>query len=107
MSINMEEYISVVVEQVEESEPQTLGLGDEIEKQIVKIKDIPADALRKSLTGLTSQLETLFQDIKSVGGFRLTQVQVSLEINAQGGVALIGTAKAGASGAISLTFTPE
>jgi hypothetical protein len=100
----MADTIPVVVGQTEESAPQTLGLGDVIEKQIA---EIDADTLRKSLTGLSSQLGTLFQDIKNVGGFKLSQVQVSLEISAEGGVALIGTAKAGARGAINLTFSPE
>lgn len=42
------------------------------------------------------------------GGFnyyRLTEVQVQLEITAEGGVALIGSVKAGAKGAITLTFS--
>ncbi len=47
----------------------------------------------------------MFEDIKSVGDFKLSQVDVKLEINAEGGVALIGTAKAGATGAINLSFT--
>jgi hypothetical protein len=67
---------------------------------------VDADVLRASLGGLTEQLGTLFQDLKAVGDFRLKEVAVSIEISASGGVALIGKAEAGATGAISLTFSP-
>jgi len=52
-------------------------------------------------------LDSLFQDLKAVGSFKLDQVEVSLEISAEGGVALIGTAKAGASEAVKLAFSPR
>ncbi len=96
----MADKIPVVVGQSEEA-PQTLGLGDHLEQRIA---NIDADTLRQSVSNLTGQLGTLFEDIKNVGDFKLKQVDVKLEISAEGGVALIGTAKAGATGAINLTF---
>lgn len=69
-----------------------------------KIKEISADKLRQSITDLSGNISDILQDIKNVGGFNLNQVQVSMEISAEGGVALIGSAKAGAKGAITLTF---
>lgn len=100
----MPSTIPVVIEASAAPVTRGLGLGDHLERRIA---EIDADTLRQSLASLTGQLETLFQDIKSVGGFKLSQVQVSLEISAEGGFALIGTAKASASGAISLTFSPS
>jgi hypothetical protein len=96
--------IPVVVEPIEKAAVQTLGLRDHLEKFIA---DIDADTLRQSLTSLSTQLRTLFQDVKKVGDFKLSQIQVGIQISAEGGVALIGTAKAGASGTINLTFSPE
>ncbi len=97
----MTDKIPVVVGDAESS-PGVLGLGDQVEQRIA---EIDADTLKQSLGKLTGQLDSLFRDIEAVGGFKLNQVEVSLEISAEGGVALIGTAKAGARGAISLTFS--
>ncbi len=69
-----------------------------------KIEQMDADKLRRSLSNLSGQISGILQDIKNVGDFKLTTVQLSVEISAEGGVALIGSAKAGAKGAIQLTF---
>lgn len=87
---------------VEAAQPQTLGLGDHWPPRTA---DIDAETLRQSLANLTGQLGKVFEDVKSVGDFKLKQVEVGLEISAEGGVALIGTAKAGTRGAIKLTFS--
>ncbi len=100
-SNKMADKIPVVVGDTE-SPSNVLGLGDQVERQIA---EIDVDTLKRSLSRLTGQLDSLFQDLKAVGSFKLDQVEVSLEISAQGGVALIGTAKAGAKGAIRLTFS--
>ncbi len=92
--------IPIVVESEPELESGTLGLRG----PSAKITHIDADRLRESLSDLTDQITGLFTDIKSVGDYKLKEVQVSLEISAEGGVALIGTAKAGAKGAVTLTF---
>jgi hypothetical protein len=70
-----------------------------------RVRPIDADKLQQSLSALTGQISGLFQDIKAVGDFRLKEVQVAVEISAEGGVALIANAKAGAKGAITLTFS--
>lgn len=69
------------------------------------IKEMDAGKIRESLTQLSAQLSGLFQDIKHVGAFQLTQVQLQVGVTAEGGVALIGVAKAGVSGTITLTFS--
>lgn len=93
--------IPVIVEPGSELESGTLGLGDVTSR----IAQIDADALRQSINNLTGQIAGLFKDIKAVGDYKLKEVQVHLEVNAEGGVALIGNLKAGAKGAITLTFS--
>ena len=63
--------------------------------------------LSESLRGLTSELGDLFSGIREVADFRLHQVQVGLEISAEGGFDLIGSAKVGGKGAITLSFSPR
>lgn len=69
---------------------------------------VPIDTaeLAVSLRGLTSQLGDLFVGMREVAGFELQQVQVGLEISAEGGFNLIGSMKAGGKGAITLSFAP-
>jgi len=70
------------------------------------IKQIDADKLRESLSHISEQVASVLQDIKQVGDFKLKEVQVSVEISAEGGVAIVGTVNAGvgARGAMTLTF---
>jgi hypothetical protein len=93
--------IPVVVEPESELESGTLGL----ESVTGRIAQIDADTLRQSINNLTGQIAGLFKDIKAVGDYQLREVQVHLEVTAEGGVALIGNVKAGAKGAITLTFS--
>ena len=69
------------------------------------IKHVDADKIRTSLSALSEQLAGMLEDIRHVGEFRLREVEVCVELNAEGGVALIANAKAGAKGAITLTFS--
>ncbi|OYD92468.1 hypothetical protein CDG76_23360 [Nostoc sp. 'Peltigera membranacea cyanobiont' 210A] len=70
----------------------------------VVLRDIPTELLRDNLNKLCQGVGTLLNDIKKVGGFRLKEVTVQVEVSAEGGVELIGTAKVGGKGAITLTF---
>ena len=69
---------------------------------------VPFDTaeLAESLRALSTQLGDLFGGLRAVAGYELQQVQVSLEVSAEGGFNLIGSAKAGGKGAITLTFAP-
>lgn len=69
------------------------------------VKKVDTGKIRDAIADLSGQISAIFQDIKSVGDFKLKEVQLSVEINAEGGVALVGNVKAGAKGAITLTFT--
>ena len=67
------------------------------------LKDIADDKLRASLTNLTTELSGLLNDIKHVGDFKLQEVQMGVEVTAEGGFVLVG--KAGIKAAITLTFS--
>jgi hypothetical protein len=68
---------------------------------------LPTEKLAASLQAIAGELSRLFQHLNRVAGFELEQVEVGLEISAEGGFNLIGNAKAGGKGAITLTFSPN
>ncbi len=72
------------------------------------LKRVSLETLRASLGDTCQSVVTLLEgirdDLGEVGGFKLKQVAVQVEINAEGGVELVGTAKVGAKGAFTLTF---
>ena len=71
-----------------------------------RIVPLDTDQLAASLRGLSGALGEIFEDIKQVGGFELNEIQMGLEISAEGGFNLIGSAKAGGKGSITLSFAP-
>lgn len=66
--------------------------------------NIPVEKLQRNMTAITEAFLETLADIKKVGRFRLTEITVEVEVSAEGGIALIGTAKAAGKGAISLKF---
>ena len=93
--------IPIIVDTSDGPQPGTLG----VLTFSARVKEIDADLLRQSLARLSEQISTLLHDVKQVGAFRLKEVQLQVEVTAEGGVALIGVAKAGVTGAITLTFS--
>lgn len=71
-----------------------------------RVVDIDVEKLSDNLDSLTSNLAQVFRNLKAVGGYELQEVQVAVEVNASGGVNLIGNLTAGAKGALTLTFAP-
>ena len=67
--------------------------------------EVDADKLRRSLGEFATTIHGVLEDIKQVGEIPLKEVQLSVEVSAEGGVALIGSAKAGVKGALTLTFS--
>ena len=88
----------------ETNEPQSGTLG--ILTPTALIKQIDADKIRRSLSHISEQVAGVLQDVKQVGDFKLKEVQVSVEISAEGEIAIIGTVRGatGARGAMTLTF---
>jgi hypothetical protein len=95
--------IPIVVEARDEIKSGTLGLAERV---ATTVKNFDTAELRKAFTGLVENLSAVFADLRQVGGFELKEVQVSVEVGAEGGVSLLGTVKASAGGAITLTFSP-
>jgi hypothetical protein len=101
--------VVVEIEETEETEHEILGTtrGRSEKKTIIGIKEIDADTLKNSLKALCDQITSFMSDVKEAGQFQLDEVNVQAQVTAEGGVALIGTAKAGIKGAINLTFKKQ
>ena len=86
----------------------TLGasraLGPTLSAEKSAVRNLDISKLKGSVADLASQLSEVFRDLKAVGGFKLTEVTLSVEVSAEGSVFLIG--KAGVNGGISLKFEP-
>lgn len=94
--------IPVLVDDTSASPSGTLG-GTVLSPAPV-LKEIDTETIQHGLNQLSEQIADLVQQTKQVSGVHLKQVQVQVGITAEGGIALIGLAKAGVSGAITLTF---
>ncbi|MDJ0837579.1 MAG: hypothetical protein QNK37_13780 [Acidobacteriota bacterium] len=96
--------IPILVDDQPAEREATLG-GDMLSPRGVagpRAKDVDASVIKASLDRLTGGIAEFLGDVKQVGCFRLKQVTVTVEINAEGKVFLVG--KAGAKGGVSLTF---
>ncbi|MEO0455854.1 MAG: hypothetical protein AAF152_04625 [Cyanobacteria bacterium P01_A01_bin.114] len=71
----------------------------------IVVRDIPVEKLRENLNNVCQGMAEALRDIKKVGDFKLKEVEIQVEVSAEGGVELIGTAKLGGKGAITLTFS--
>ena len=69
----------------------------------IVMQKIPIDKLRENMLTVCNQVAATVSNIKQVGQFKLKEVSIQVEISAEGGVELIGTAKLGGKGAITLT----
>lgn len=70
----------------------------------IGVAQISVATLRENLHSATSMLAQALSDIRGVGDFELAEVEVGVEISAEGGVQFIGTSKVSGSGSITLTF---
>jgi len=71
----------------------------------IKLKQIPVNVLKRNLTSISLSMLNVIDDIKQIGKFKLKEVTLQVEVSADGGVSLIGTASLGGKGAISLKFS--
>jgi hypothetical protein len=94
--------IPVLVDDTSTSPSGTLG-GAVLNPKPV-LKEFDTETIQQGITQLSEQIAGLVQQAKQTSGIHLKQIQVQVGITAEGGVALIGLAKAGVSGAITLTF---
>lgn len=70
------------------------------------IRNVSSEQLAQSMQQIKGSLDEVFASISEVGAFELSEIKLGLEVTAKGGFALIGSAEAGAKGAITLTFSP-
>ncbi len=70
----------------------------------VVLREIPIERLKENMLTVCNQVAATVGHIQQVGQFKLKEVSIQVEISAEGGVELIGTAKLGGKGAITLKF---
>lgn len=68
------------------------------------LAQVPVDRLRENLARLTESVAEAFASAGRVGEFYLDEITLQVQVSAEGGVALIGSAKVGGQGSITLTF---
>ena len=73
-------------------------------RDVAILKRVDVDQLRANLKQVCDGMVEVLRDIRAVGELKLKSVQIGIEISAEGGVTLIGTATVGGKGAITLTF---
>jgi hypothetical protein len=71
----------------------------------IVVRDLPTERLRENLNKVCQGVASMVNDVKQVGNFQLKQITIQVGVTAEGGVELIGTAKLGGKGAITLTFS--
>lgn len=86
------------------------GWGTPVQEAITKVakrKRVPVDAkaLKTQMNGLLQVVGDLFGEAEQQTGMRLNEVELSVEINAEGNVSLVGNGgKLGNTGGITLKF---
>jgi len=68
------------------------------------VAQVDVERVRANLDALTKDLAVMFETLKAPESFSLKEVEVGLEITAEGGVNLIGTLTVGAKAAVTLKF---
>ncbi|KPA15923.1 hypothetical protein MHK_003870 [Candidatus Magnetomorum sp. HK-1] len=103
--------IPVIIDEIQEDTETKRGTlsspSRTLSKKQPKVRLMDVGKLRQSLSDLSEGISEICSDIKKVGDFKLKQVEVLVEVTAEGGLALVGLAKVGTKGAINLTFTDE
>ncbi|MGB0909181.1 MAG: Pepco domain-containing protein [Nitrospirales bacterium] len=95
--------ISVIVEQTGEMRSGAFGAMHSSNQILATPMD--ARKIKDSLSTFSTEIGTILQGVQAKGDFHLSEVELKVELSAEGGVTLIGTAKAGIAGAITLKFS--
>ncbi len=70
--------------------------------------EIPVERLKASLSDLVAKLRAATTSLAAkADGLSLKELEVGIELTAEGGVSLIGTAKAGGTASLKLTFVRD
>jgi hypothetical protein len=82
------------------------GKPEETQNFVRKRVTLDAVALKTQMNGLLQVVDDLFEQADQTTGMTLTEVELSVEINAEGQVSLVGTGgKLANTGGITLKFT--
>lgn len=116
-----EDYIIIVTEDTEESATTYTegrrGWREDVQKRVSELKEVKLNSaeLEKKMTDFLQVVGRIFKqaeqqaqiDQKSgkTSGVQLTEVELSVEISAEGEVKLVAGGKAAGKGAIKLKFT--
>jgi hypothetical protein len=74
----------------------------------VRAVEIPVERLKASLSGLVTNLRAATSDlVAKADGLSLKELEVGIEVTAEGGINLIGTATVGATASLKLTFVHD
>ncbi|GMM83438.1 hypothetical protein [Pseudoalteromonas sp. MTN2-4] len=68
------------------------------------LENVPVDTLSDNLNTVCNGVCKALSNLSKVGDFSLKEVSIQVEVSAQGGVNLIGSASVGGKGAITLKF---
>jgi len=79
-------------------------LGTLISDADIGMKQIPVCVLKNNMASIAESMLNVLEDIKQVGQYKLKEVTMQVEVSANGGVSIVGTANIGGKGAISLKF---
>jgi hypothetical protein len=100
-------FLPFLVLEEEPEEQDSMGLFRRGDAPVV-LRDIPLDVLRASLKPVVASLRSLFDELGDGSpGVQLREAQVGIQVSASGGVQLIGTAQAGATGVLTLVFRKD
>jgi hypothetical protein len=70
--------------------------------------EIPVERLKASLSDLVAKLRAATMELAAkADGLSLKELEVGIEVTAEGGVSLIGSAKAGGTASLKLTFVRD
>jgi hypothetical protein len=70
--------------------------------------DIPVERLKASLADLVAKLRAVTANLAAkADGLSLKELEVGIELTAEGGVSLTGTAKASGTASLKLTFVHD
>ncbi|MGI5232452.1 Pepco domain-containing protein [Actinoallomurus sp. CA-142502] len=93
-----------VIVAVDDDDGHTMGLFSGADGAAA-LRQIPVDALKENLRRTIGSLRAVFDELAAeAGDLPLKEAQIGLEVSAEGGVQLVGTAKVGAKAAITLVF---
>jgi len=71
----------------------------------IELKQIPINVLKENLNSICNVILDALRDLNRIEPYKLKEVTLQVEVSANGGINLIGTANLGGKGAISLKFS--